>query len=197
MGSLWLFYIKCLLSRITKPSVSDDEFSRHLRALLSMLVMESELTGVIENSNDSDILLRETVALLRRHLCSYEAHYKLMDVRPRRKHWKLHSLVKATSNGYIKTLGARTTCLSMLTVPWNADDRGVRRQHFRSRDDARGWDKFTHRCAVLLVSAIRGSSLEIEIPEGLVHIADEDTANLFGSVIPDGGELTSQDRESR
>ena len=191
MSSLWLFYIKCFLSSITKPSVSDDEFSRHLRALLAMLVTESELTCVIEKGNDSDIQLRATVALLHRHLCSYEAHYKLMDVRPRRKHWRLHSLVKATSNGYIKTLGARTTCLSLLTVPWDADDRRGMRQHFRSRDDARGWDKSTHRCAVLLVSAIRVSSLEIEIPEGLAHIADEDTAKLFGSVIPDGGELTS------
>ena len=192
-------------SNPVKPAVSDDELLSNIQALLALIVPEAFLTRGIQKkeevpfdawfTDEEDKInipyYREHAIALREHLRKYEiAHNQLMSIRPRRTHQRLHELVGATSYGYMMTLNARATVWHLLTVPW---DDSTMEQSRRCKDDAVQWDKSTHQCAVLLISAIRNSSLEVEVPEGLEYIADEYTAKLFGSIFFGGGELFRRD----
>ena len=197
-----LFTIFYSIVRLFYSSISDEEFSRTLQSLLTLLVPsvivikgagisigQSHLSASI-GENDEQRSRREVVAYRAHVDVVLSARTRLLRIRPRWQHRHLHISAMYTSKVYLTTLSKYAEARHLLTVPW-VPFKEKSNSYFRSRDAAVLWDKITHRNAVHLITDIQKSPLALQVPEGLDQIADESAAQFFGSVVPEGGELTS------
>ena len=174
----WLRMIIYSISRLFKDPVSDEEFVRDLQSVLMQIIpahmidRQAGITTPVSGADSKEWYEMRTWAYREYLLAAQDAHNRLIDIKPKRQHGRLHAVALTTSKAYLETIWAYSVSTELMTIAWTDE---VIKQHRKSEEDAQQWDQIAHKELVQLVELLRSNALSLEIPKELETISERDT----------------------